>query len=40
LPKNSYFLFFRVAQRDFVDRIAPNRKHAIHEITRKLTKQH
>jgi hypothetical protein len=40
LHKNSYFVFLRAASCDFVDRMAPNPKHTIHEITRNLTKQH
>jgi hypothetical protein len=38
LHKNFYFVFFRVALCGFVDRIAPNPKYKIHEITRNLTK--
>jgi hypothetical protein len=38
--KNSYFVCFRVTWCDFVDRMAGNPKHTIHEITRNLTKQH
>jgi hypothetical protein len=31
------FVFFRVGWCDFVDRMAANPKHTIHEITRNLT---
>ena len=36
--RRNYFVFLALC--DFVDRMAPNPKHTIHEITRNLTKRH